>query len=405
MISISINGRKVSSGDIGNEFEKQLKRAVFAKVSDELHDRIGSIRHPATGEFATVVVLGDSLEDLSLRVEGSPELITIVKSRMSEEDLRFIRFQEQEGSKVPKAFLSFAWEDKVIAQKIAEGLMANGIDTWWAEWEIGAGDSLRRRIDSGLGECTHFIVLLTSTSIQKPWVNEEMDAGFVRKVGEKSRFIPLRHELSPSDLPPLLSGLLSPEIDADCTQLPQLVNDIHEVSRKPPLGPAPAVVNEPRTGYSAAATAIAKVFVTESKNGEFADPQYDHTALAEATGLSEEDLTDGLYELRHYFNNSSWHILVQHSLFSEFDKFWQPWNPAEDALTLAADLVNDPETPVSGQEIAVRYGWEPRRLNPAISYLMERKLIDVSAGIGSTPFVTYRVMKSDATRRFVRSRG
>lgn len=243
LISISINGKKTGSNDIGNELEKQLKRAVFAKVSDELHDRIGSIRHPETGEFATVVVLGDSLEDLSLRVEGSPELITIVKSRMSEEDLRFIRFQEQEGPKVPKAFLSFAWEDKEIAQKIAEGLMANGIDTWWAEWEIGAGDSLRRRIDSGLGECTHFIVLLTSTSIQKPWVNEEMDAGFVRKVGDKSRFIPLRYELSPSDLPPLLSGLLSPEIDADCTQLLQLVNDIHEVSRKPPLGPAPPVVN------------------------------------------------------------------------------------------------------------------------------------------------------------------
>lgn len=405
LFSISINGRNVGLNGFGSELEKELRKAAFTKVSAELHDRVGSIRHPETGEFPTVVVFGDCLEDMALRVEGSPKLIEIVKSRISEEDLQFLRFPLQEVQSVPKTFLSFGWEDKLLAQKIAECLLANGVDTWWAEWEIGAGDSLRRRIDSGLGECTHFIVLLTPTSIKKPWVNEEMDAGFMRKLGDKCRFIPLRHGLSPSELPPLLSGMFSPEIDAECTQLSQLVNDIHGISQKPPLGPAPTVVNEPRTGYSAAATAIAKVYVTESVNGDFADPQYNTASLANATGLSGEDLTDGLYELRHYFKDSTWHILVQHSLYSEFDQFWKPWKPAEDALKLAADLVNDPEMPLTSQDIAARYGWEPRRLNPAISYLTERKLVDALETIGASPFIVYRVMKNDATRRFVKSRG
>jgi hypothetical protein len=81
-----------------------------------------------------------------------------------------------------------------------------------------------------------------------------MDAGFMRKIGDKCRFIPLRHQLSPSNLPPLLSGMYAPEIDAECSQLSQIVNDIHGISRKPPLGPDPVATNEPRTGYSAAAS-------------------------------------------------------------------------------------------------------------------------------------------------------
>lgn len=146
------------------------------------------------------------------------------------------------------------------------------------------------------------------------------------------------------------------------------------------------------------------MFVTGSVNGEFADPQYDVDYLAEATGLSEEDLTDGLYELRHYVKESVGHLLVGHSLYAEFDQFWKPWNPSVDALKLAADLVNDPNMPFSPSEIAERYGWEPRRMNPAISYLMERKLIDVSQALGTSPFITYRLAKNDATRRFIKSR-
>lgn len=405
MLSFSINGKSVGLNDFGDELEKKIKKAAFAKLSSELRDRIGSIRQPETGEFPTVVILGETLEDMALRVEGSTELMDLVKSRMSEEDLQFLQFPSQDSQAVPKAFVSFGWEDKHLAQKIAEGLQANGVDTWWAEWEIGSGDSLRRRIDDGLGDCTHFLVLLTPTSIKKPWVNDEMDAAFMRKIGDKCRFIPLRHGLSASNLPPLLSGMYAPEIDAECSQLSQIVNDIHGISRRPPLGPAPATTNEPSTRYSPAATAIAKVFVTESVNGEFADPQYNEGSLGEATGLSPEDLNDGCYELRHHIKESMGHFLVEHSLYSEFDRFWKPWEPAVDALKLAADLVNDPDMPSSPLEISDRYGWEPRRMNPAISYLMERKLIDVLEALGTPPFIVYSLAKNDATRRFVKSRG
>ena len=45
------------------------------------------------------------------------------------------------------------------------------------------------------------------------------------------------------------------------------------------------------------------------------------------------------------------------------------------ALTVAAALQNDPNFPGGAAEIAGRLGWPARRLNPALAYLVERKLV------------------------------
>ena len=98
-----------------------------------------------------------------------------MRQRMGNEEEEATVNEEQTGS--PRVFLSYTWGDRELAERIANALQANGIDTWWAEWCISAGDSLRQKIDEGLGDCTHFLVLLTPNSIEKPWVNQEMDAG------------------------------------------------------------------------------------------------------------------------------------------------------------------------------------------------------------------------------------
>jgi hypothetical protein len=301
-------------------------------------------------------------------------------------------------------FLSYGSEDRPLAKRIAEGLQASGIETWWAEWEIVAGDSIRRKIDAGLGDCTHFIVLLTPTSVTRPWVNEEIDAGFVRKVTAKSRFIPLRHGLPVDALPPLMSGMLSPEVDTEVSELQQLVNDIHGLNRKPPLGQAPQAAAAPKTGYSRAAAAVAHLFVTSSQHGAFADPQLTIDQIAKKTCLTEEDVTDALHELRHHVQVSFDCVLPKEALYAEFDQHWQPWNPAIDALKLAADMVNDPEFPVSPAEITARYDWPARRLNPAMAYLRARDAARLFDAIGSGPYITVSISKSGATRRFVKSR-
>jgi hypothetical protein len=80
-----------------------------------------------------------------------------------------------------------------------------------------------------------------------------------------------------------------------------------------------------------------------------------------------------------------------------------PWKPAEDAQRVAADLVNGIIDGNFGQ-IAEQYGWEPRRLNPAITYLISRHLVMSSKALGVHNWASPWIQKTDETRRFVKSR-
>src|SRR5205085_6761727 len=126
------------------------------------------------------------------------------------------------------------------------------------------------------------------------------------------------------------------------------------------------------TGYAGAATAIARFVIEQTQHALHADPQLQIEKLAAETVLSSEDTKDALYELSGFFKISHDHVMVQGTLFAEFDRHWKPWNAAEDARRLAADIVNDPTFPAPSDEIAKRYGWEPRRRNPTVSYMLER---------------------------------
>lgn len=403
MIRFEINGRRIDLDKI----EDALMAAVLEGVRTQVREKIGAIRDPETGEFPTVVVRGKGLDDLKMHVDGSPAVIALVKQRLGlgeDEEGR----AAQGASQSPTVFLSYTSDDAELAGRIASSLQANGIDTWWDRWCISAGDSLRQKIDEGLSGCTHFLVLLTPQSIGKPWVNQEMDAGLVRRLNNECRFLPVRYRLPASELPPLLSGMHAPEITAD-EEITQLINDIHGVSRKPPLGPAPPAVaraTETQTGYSPAANAIARLFVERSEHAVFADPQFDVEALAEAAELTVPDTKDGLYELSHFFKDTRRHVLVEPALFSEFDKYWKPWDPAEDAVKLAADIANDQGFPAQCQQIADLYGWEPRRLNPAVTYLFDRGILVDYKVLGAPQFVMLRAVgKADEIRRFLKSRG
>lgn len=286
-MSLTFNGKPFDP----DEFTAALTKAAVEQVKAQLHERITSIRLPSTGEFPVAHVTGTALDNIAVRIEGSAELLKLVQERAGVEDLKRMTLIERTPTDGHKTFLSFGWEDHDLAKRLAEYLQGNGIATWWAQWEIRAGDSLRQKIDEGLGVCTDFIVLLTPTSIYKPWVNQEMDAGLVRKIEEGARFIPLRNNLPVSALPPLFKGMLSPSIDDFDNDARSLVNDIIGVSRKPELGPLPAAVADaPDTGYSPAATALAKVFVESTKNASLTDPILSVHSLIEMTELPEEDV-------------------------------------------------------------------------------------------------------------------
>lgn len=385
------------------DFGKALRKSVVATVSEELRRRLGAIRDPATGEFPTVIVRGESLDDMHLVVEGAPGVLERVREALSTDEAEMVQINQRVDE--PCVFLSWASEDRGIAEMLARHFVANGIDTWWSEWEMRGGDSLRRKIEQGLSDCTHFIVLLTPTSITKPWVNEEIDAGFVRHIEGSSRLIPVRHNLDVTMLSPLLKSRIAPEIGSDGSGLDALVGDIFGLSRKPAIGAKPAALSAPSSKHSPAAMAVAKLMVEASEHGEDFHPQLTLEELAHQTNLSAEDAEDAARELRHFMRTELHdRIAPSRKLFAEFDQYWKPWNPSEDALQLAADLVNDPALPSDVGKLAEHYEWPARRINAAISFLEERGALNIQTFLGSAPFVASRVKATPQTRRFVRGR-
>jgi hypothetical protein len=146
----------------------------------------------------------------------------------------------------PKAFISHASEDKPrFVLPFATALRANGVDAWVDEWEIGAGDSLVKRVfTEGIDESSAFVIVLSSISVTKPWVAEELDAGVVRKIAGQTKLIPVL--LDEVSVPAALVHLkwLSLERLGFENLVAQSVSAIFDVSPPaPPIGNPPAYLN------------------------------------------------------------------------------------------------------------------------------------------------------------------
>src|SRR3989338_1725495 len=106
--------------------------------------------------------------------------------------------------KNPSAFLSHSSADAEMACRLAKDLRDKGIDVWYAEWEIKAGDSLRRKIDEGIDRASHFLVLLSGNSLKSGWVQTELDAGMVKRISGACRLVPILFGIKDDDVPATL---------------------------------------------------------------------------------------------------------------------------------------------------------------------------------------------------------
>lgn len=78
-------------------------------------------------------------------------------------------------------------------------------------------------------------------------------------------------------------------------------------------------------------------------------------------------------------------------LFAKFDHLWKPWNPADDAREIALSFSHDPDFPTDPKLVSEVLKLPPRRLNPAVCYLMEHKLIKGHKAKGTYPFAVSRM--------------
>ncbi|WP_428031408.1 toll/interleukin-1 receptor domain-containing protein [Ancylobacter sp.] len=411
MFEFRRGGRKVTAKEMLSGLMEDAVELALSEAMDEFHTRAAAVVDPETGKHPAVFVRRTGPETFVVSTSGSPTFARALEERL---DLSpgEVRHMSEPADRPRLVYLAHATEDKELVLPIAQGLMKRGIRVWYDDWEIGYGDSLRRKMEQGLGECTHFVVLLTPTSIEKPWVQEEVDAGLVAAVGGTAHFIALRHELPVSALSPFLRTRHSPTFLPGDESLDELAGAIYGVSKKPPLGDKPRYVQEHQHGssWSASARAVAEYFVRGSQQAHIMDPQSSYTQIQEETGLPMMDVRigvldlagSGLLERREFWGGDST-IWPKPELFVTFDADFMPWNPAEDARSLAEALFNLEATRADAEPVAIALGWEPRRFNSAAAYLVGAKVVQPVEYMGAGNYWPPSFRLGDELMRFVRS--
>jgi hypothetical protein len=210
--------------------------------------------------------------------------------------------------KNPKAFVSYAGQDGELAEAIARGLIAEGIEIFLDRWEILPGDNFVQKLNEGLRRAEFFILLLSSYSLNRVWPKAEQDAATVRMVEDNARVIPVNLGVRSQDLPPLLRVIHWVSL-GDPSGVPSAVgrirDAIYRTSPKPPLGPVPAFAQASALNLhlhpelSPADKTVLRILFEIGKERQFMADRDEYSTLALEKGLSREALKDSLAMLEH----------------------------------------------------------------------------------------------------------
>jgi len=145
----------------------------------------------------------------------------------------------------PKVFISHASEDKErFVIDFAKKLRSRGVDAWLDRWEMLPGDSLVDKIfEEGIKNADAFIIVLSKNSVHKPWVREELNAGFVKRISKKAKIIPV--VIDDCEIPECLKTTLWEKIDnleSYEENLERILQSIFGIAEKPPIGRPPKYV-------------------------------------------------------------------------------------------------------------------------------------------------------------------
>lgn len=98
-------------------------------------------------------------------------------------------------------FVSHASEDKeAVVRPLASALRERGLDVWFDEFELKIGDSLRRKIDSGIAKSKFGIVVLSPSFFAKGWPQYELDGLVTMSVSGAQVLLPLWHGVSKDEV-------------------------------------------------------------------------------------------------------------------------------------------------------------------------------------------------------------
>jgi len=106
-----------------------------------------------------------------------------------------------------KIFISYADQDKAVAEKLASQLSQVGYDVWYSAGRILPGDNWALAVGKALEDSDAMIVLLTLAAVESSAVRREIDFA-LGSLKYRDRLIPVQvGSLSPDRIPWILRKL------------------------------------------------------------------------------------------------------------------------------------------------------------------------------------------------------
>lgn len=100
-----------------------------------------------------------------------------------------------------EVFVSHATEDKEeVVRPLVKELESRSVRVWYDEFELRIGDSLRRKIDTGLARSRFGVVVLSRSFFAKNWSQYELDGLVTREMTGEQVILPLWHDITKAEL-------------------------------------------------------------------------------------------------------------------------------------------------------------------------------------------------------------
>ncbi len=104
---------------------------------------------------------------------------------------------------------------------LAHALQEGGLRVWYDEFELKIGDSLRRKIDKGLGASRFGVVVLSNHFFAKGWTNYELDGLVTKSISGDQIILPIWHNVSKQEVIKYSASLADKVARNTATQTPE----------------------------------------------------------------------------------------------------------------------------------------------------------------------------------------
>lgn len=104
----------------------------------------------------------------------------------------------------PKVFLSFAGNDRAMAERLADDLEMYGVEAFYDARDVALGGNVVLSINRAIADSHYYVLLWSGNCVERPWVDEEWAAAYAKEINEKRSFLFIVR-LDQTPLPPLLA--------------------------------------------------------------------------------------------------------------------------------------------------------------------------------------------------------